>query len=322
MIWYDMIRQGICDMIWYDKIWYDMIRYDMIRYDTIWIYDMIGIYDTIGKDDMIWIYHLIQWYDMIWYDMIYWWNPFGMTQTLHRSMTMKVIVLQGRCDFDSRESKTFSMKSCRTCPNKLKSTNCVNSPTNTQIKHKNCTYSLEGKTLLDTHKRQEAFPDTLPTNSFMTRVFPVPQAISIFLAPFAQASKQSCWHFLNGGSEGVASWWMPVLEVAQFASSLPERQLVAVTWVQWGGWRVRNFVKRSWNFTNLIGQKMSKVESSTAADPYSLTNPRLFIIVRVTPLNWAYDLCSQDLDLLSTSRKLLVTRVQFAAWPTMANTPK
>ena len=61
-------------------------------------------------------------------------------------------------------------------------------------------------------------------------------------------------------------------------------------------------------------QKMSKVESSTAADPSFLTNPRLFIVVRVTPLNWAEDLCSQDLDLLSTSRKLLVTRVQFAAW--------
>ena len=27
-----------------------------------------------------------------------------------------------------------------------------------------------------------------------------------------------------------------------------------------------------------------------------------------------YDLCSQDLDLLSTSRKLLVTKVQFSAW--------
>ena len=38
------------------------------------------------------------------------------------------------------------------------------------------------------------------------------------------------------------------------------------------------------------------------------------MIVPVTPLTWAEDLCSQDLDLLSTSRKLLVTRVQFAAW--------
>ena len=56
----------------------------------------------------------------------------------------------------------------------------------------------------------------------MTRVFPVPQAISIFLAPFAQASKQSCWHFLNGESEGVASSWMPMLEVAPLATSLPE----------------------------------------------------------------------------------------------------
>ena len=55
----------------------------------------------------------------------------------------------------------------------------------------------------------------------MTRVFPVPQAISIFLAPFAQASKQSCWHFLNGGSEGMASSWMPLLEVAPLATSLP-----------------------------------------------------------------------------------------------------
>ena len=32
-------------------------------------------------------------------------------------------------------------------------------------------------------------------------------------------------------------------------------------------------------------QKMSKVESSSAADPSFLTNPRLFIIARVTPLN-------------------------------------
>ena len=56
----------------------------------------------------------------------------------------------------------------------------------------------------------------------MTRVFPVPQAISIFLAPFAQASKQSSWHFLNGGSEGVASSWMPLLEVAPLAAILPK----------------------------------------------------------------------------------------------------
>jgi len=40
--------------------------------------------------------------------------------------------------------------------------------------------------------RQETLPETLAANSFMTRVLPAPQAISIFLAPFAQASKQSC----------------------------------------------------------------------------------------------------------------------------------
>ena len=94
---------------------------------------------------------------------------------------------------------------------------CFNSPTQT-----NSTNSAGGKTILGIHKHQGAFPDTLPANSFMTRVFPVPQAISIFLAPFAQASKQSCWHFLNGGSEGVASSWMPLLEAAPLATSLPE----------------------------------------------------------------------------------------------------
>ena len=56
----------------------------------------------------------------------------------------------------------------------------------------------------------------------MTRVFPVPQAISIFLAPFAQASKQSSWHFLKVGSDGVASSPMPVQEAAPLATSLPE----------------------------------------------------------------------------------------------------
>ena len=94
---------------------------------------------------------------------------------------------------------------------------CINSPP-----QRNSTNSAGGKTLLGTHKHRETLPDTLPTNSFMTRVFPVPQAISIFLAPFAQASKQSCWHFLNGGSAGVASSWMPLLEVAPLATSLPE----------------------------------------------------------------------------------------------------
>ena len=100
------------------------------------------------------------------------------------------------------------MKSCQACQTSQKRLKSAN--------------SAEGKTLLGIHKHQGAFPDTLPTNSFMTRVFPVPQAISIFLALFAQASKQSCWHFLNGGSEGVASSWMPVLEVVLLAISLPE----------------------------------------------------------------------------------------------------
>ena len=76
------------------------------------------------------------------------------------------------------------------------------------------------------------------------------------------------------------------------------------------------FMKHSetWKHTNLIRRKMLRVESSSTADPSFLANPRLFILAPVTPLNWAYDLCSQDLDLLSTSRKLLVTKVQFAAW--------
>ena len=130
---------------------------------------------------------------------------------------------RGRCDFNSSESKTFSIKSCQTCHHPLKSSS------NPQTCQQSNTYKLHklscravGKTLLGIHKHQGALPDTLPTNSFMTRVFPVPQAISIFLAPFAQASKQSCWHFLNGGFEGVASSWMPLLEVALLATSLPE----------------------------------------------------------------------------------------------------
>ena len=101
---------------------------------------------------------------------------------------------------------------------------CVNSPTSPTLP--NSTNSAGAKIqpliLLGIHKHQETLPDTLRTNSFITRVFPVPQAISIFLAPFAQASKQSCWHFLNGGFEGVASSWMPLLEVALLATSLPE----------------------------------------------------------------------------------------------------
>ena len=181
---------------------------------------------------------------------------------------------------------------------------CVNGPTLA-----NPTNSAGGKTLLGIHKHQGAFPDTFPTNSFMTRVFPVPQAISIFLAPFAHASKQSCWHFLNGGSEGVASSWMPVLEAALLATSLPQTA---------GGYHMLLLLAistvRALSCQETIYEKMSKVESLTITDLSFLTSPRLFIVVRVTPLNWAYDLCSQDLDLLSTSRKLLVTKVQFSAW--------
>ena len=172
----------------------------------------------------------------------------------------------------------------------IRSNLCVNSPTQT-----NSTNSAGGKTLLGTHKHQGAFPDTLPTNSLMVRVFPVPQAISIFLAPFAQASKQSCWHFLNGGSEGMASSWMPVLEAAPLATSLRERQLVATACCHSGtatcSSKYNEGSERSGKHCETrtipthVAQKCQQVESSTAADPSFLTNPRLFIIVRVTPLN-------------------------------------
>ena len=42
-------------------------------------------------------------------------------------------------------------------------------------------------------------PDTFDTNSLITRVFPVPQAISMTRAPLAHASRQSRWHCLKGG---------------------------------------------------------------------------------------------------------------------------
>ena len=143
-----------------------------------------------------------------------------MTQTLHCSMMVKMIIdsaPRGKCDFEPRESKTFSRSS------HVKHVQIDSNPQMCQQSNTKKSANLAGgKNLLGIRKHQGAFPDTLPTNSFMTRVFPVPQAISIFLAPFAQASKQSCWHFLNGGSEGVASSWIPVLEAAPLATSLPE----------------------------------------------------------------------------------------------------
>ena len=42
-------------------------------------------------------------------------------------------------------------------------------------------------------------PDTFDTNSWITRVFPVPHAISMTLAPVAHAARQSRWHCLKGG---------------------------------------------------------------------------------------------------------------------------
>ena len=147
-----------------------------------------------------------------------------MTQIIHCSMMVKVIVLAGAdvtlIQEKARLSPSSHVKHVKIRSNLAQIRKCDNSPTHPTLT--NSTNSAGGKTLLGTHKHQGAFPDTLPTNSFMTRVFPVPQAISIFLAPFTQASKQSCWHFLNGGSEGVASSWLPVLEVALLATSLPE----------------------------------------------------------------------------------------------------
>ena len=127
-----------------------------------------------------------------------------------------IIIMMGRCGFERKLRKTLHQVMSNISES-AQIRKGVKSPTQT-----NSTNSAGGKTLLGTHKHQETLPDTLPTNSFMTRVFPVPHAISIFLAPFAQASKQSCWHFLNGGSAGVASSWMPLLEVAPLATSLPE----------------------------------------------------------------------------------------------------
>ena len=46
---------------------------------------------------------------------------------------------------------------------------------------------------------QSTLPDTFDTNSWITRVFPVPHAISRTRAPLAHASKQSRWHCLKGG---------------------------------------------------------------------------------------------------------------------------
>ena len=146
-----------------------------------------------------------------------------MTQILHCSMIVRVTVL-------AAADVTLIQEKARLSPSShVKHVRIGSNPQMCQLSNTNKLFKLKwvevkhGKTLLGIHHRQEAFPETLPTSSFITRVFPVPQAISIFLAPFAQASKQSCWHFLNGGSEGVASSWMPVLEAALLATSLPEK---------------------------------------------------------------------------------------------------
>ena len=52
---------------------------------------------------------------------------------------------------------------------------------------------------------QSTLPDTLDTNSWITRVFPVPHAISRTRAPLAHASRQSRWHCLKGGMPPVPS---------------------------------------------------------------------------------------------------------------------
>ena len=48
-------------------------------------------------------------------------------------------------------------------------------------------------------------PDTFDTNSWITRVFPVPQAISMTRAPLAHASRQSRWHGRSGCTSPVSS---------------------------------------------------------------------------------------------------------------------
>ena len=64
-------------------------------------------------------------------------------------------------------------------------------------------------------------PDTFDTNSWITLVFPVPQAISMIRAPLAHAVRQSRWHCLKGGC-------MPFFATAEGAAA------VNLTPVLWG----------------------------------------------------------------------------------------
>ena len=76
---------------------------------------------------------------------------------------------------------------------------------NSKIFKNDCWFKTCIKKNKMTKNVQSTLPDTLDTNSWITRVFPVPHAISRTRAPLAHASRQSCWHCLKGGTSPVPS---------------------------------------------------------------------------------------------------------------------